>query len=210
MRQNEKRPARRRRGGRLIRRILVTVVLLAALAVALKYGMPGLFRRLFMPRQTITAVTVERRMEAIGELATYSMNYSGYTEADSTRQLFGINIPGTRNSVRIAYSGTIKVGYEIAAAQISVDADAGEIHIALPEAKVISNAIDEDSLQYAERNNIFNPVKGDLAANHLEDARKAELEKAVEMGLYEKAEENARRIITENLAQFQGYTVVFE
>ena len=39
---------------------------------------------------------------------------------------------------------------------------------------------------------------------------KAELEKAVEMGLYDKARENAEAIIRESLSQFGGYTVAFE
>lgn len=50
----------------------------------------------------------------------------------------------------------------------------------------------------------------DAAAGYLEDIRKAELEKAVEMGLYDKARENAEAIIRESLAQFSGYTVAFE
>ena len=155
-------------------------------------------------------MTVERRLESIGELATYAMTYSGHTEARSARQVFGLNVPGTRNSVEIAYSGTIKAGYVVADIRAEVDAEAGVIRIALPEVKVISNAIDEDTLQYVERNNIFNPIRGDAAAGYLEDIRKAELEKAVEMGLYDKARENAEAIIRESLAQFSGYTVAFE
>ncbi len=209
MKEND-RGGRRRRGGRLIRRLLVTLALLAALAAAFRFGLPGLWRRVFSHRQEITAVTVERRLAAIGELATYSMTYSGQTEAQSMRQIFGLNIPGTRNSVKIAYSGTIKVGYEVADIDISVDADAGVIRVKLPEAKVISNAIDEDSLRYEQRNNILNPIKGDVAANYLDQVRASELKEAEGMGLYEKAEENARRIIADNLAVFEGWEVAFE
>ena len=201
---------RRRRGGRLVRRLLMTLALLAALAAAFRFGLPGLWRRVFSSRQEITAATVERRLDAIGELATYSMAYSGQTEAQNTRQIFGLNIPGTRNRVKIAYSGTIKVGYEVADIEVSVDADAGVIRVKLPRMKVISNAIDEDSLQYEQRNNILNPIKGDLAANYLDEIRKSELKEAEDMGLYEKAEENARRIISENLAIFEGWEVAFE
>lgn len=200
----------RRRGGRLLRRLLVTAVLLAAAVAAVRFGAPALWRRVFTHRQEITAVTVERRLDAIGELATYSMAYSGTTEAESTRKIFGVDIPGTRNSVKIAYSGTVKVGYEVADIQIRVDADAGVIHVKLPEVKVISNAIDENSLQYQQRNNILNPIKGDMAAVYLDQVRAAELKEAEGMGLYEKAEENARRIIAENLAVFEGWEIAFD
>ena len=205
----EKKP-RRRRPFRWLRRLLATAALLAVAAVALRFGAPELFRRLFAPRQEITVVTVERRLSAIGELATYAMEYSGYTEEESARSVFGVKVPGTRHAVKIAYSGTIKAGYEIADIAVRVDAGAGVIHIALPEVKIISNAIDEDSLKYVERNNIFNPIKGDAAAQYLDDIRKKELDKAVEMGLYEKAEENAQAIIAEKLADYRGWTVAFD
>ena len=78
------------------------------------------------------------------------------------------------------------------------------------EVKVISNAIDEDSLRYEQRNNILNPIKGDVAANYLDQVRASELKEAEGMGLYEKAEENARRIIADNLAVFEGWEVAFE
>lgn len=201
---------KKRRGGRLLRRLLVTLAVLAVAAAALRFGAPALFRRWFAPRQEITVVTVERRLSAIGELATYAMEYSGYTEEESARQVFGLKIPGTRHTVKIAYSGTIKAGYEVADIAVRVDAAAGVIHITLPEVKVISNAIDEGSLQYVEKNNIFNPIKGDAAAQYLDDIRAKELEKAVEMGLYEKAEENAQAIIAEKLADYRGWTVAFD
>ena len=204
----------KRAGGGLFSRVLVrvlaSVATLALVCLALRFGVPGFFERLFSARQQITNVTVERRLEAIGELATYSMAYSGHTEVRSARQVLGLDVPGTRNSVEIAYSGTIKVGYEVADIRADVDGEAGIIHITLPEVKVISNAIDEESLQYVERNNIFNPIRGDAAASYLEDIRKKELEKAVEMGLYDKARENAEAIIGENLAQFSGYSVAFD
>ena len=201
-------------GGGLLQRVLVrvlaSVATLALVYLALRFGVPGFFDRLFSARQQITNVIVERRLEAIGELATYAMTYSGSTEVQSSRQVLGMSVPGTKHSIQIAYSGTIKVGYEVADIRADVDAEAGVIHITLPQVKVISNAIDEDSLQYVERNNIFNPIRGDAAAGYLEDIRKKELEEAVAMGLYDKAQENAEAIIGENLAQFSGYTVAFE
>lgn len=201
---------KRRRGGRWLRRLLAAVALLAVAGVALRFGAPELFARWFSPRQEITVVTVERRLSAIGELATYAMQYSGYTEEESSRRVLGLKIPGTRHTVKIAYSGMIKAGYEIADIDVAVDAAAGAIRIRLPEVKVVSNAIDEDSLQYVEKNNIFNPIKGDAAAQYLDDIRKKELDKAVEMGLYDKAEENAKVIIAEKLADYRGWTVTFE
>ena len=205
---------RKKRGdgffGHVLARVAASVLTLLVVCLVIHFGFPGLLERLFGARQQITNVTVERRLESIGELATYSMTYSGHTEAQSARRVLGFNVPGTRNSVEIAYSGTIKVGYEVADIRAEVDADAGVIRLTLPEAKVISNAIDEDSLQYVERNNIFNPIRGDAAAGYLEDIRRAELEKAAEMGLYDKARENAETIIRESLAQFSGYAVEFE
>ena len=191
-------------------RTLAGVLTLAVAYLAVHFGVPGLLGRLFTHRERITEVIVEERLEAIGELATYSMVYSGHTEVENARQVLGVSIPGTKHSVKITYSGTVSAGYEIARIRAAVDPDAGVIRLALPEVKVISNEIDEDSLQYEQRNNIFNPIKGDAAANYLEDIRKKELEKAVEMGLYDKARENAEAIIRENLAQFAGYEVVFE
>ena len=66
-----------------------------------------------------------------------------------------------------------------------------------------------DTLSYAEQNNIFNPIRGEEITGELDEIKRAELERAVEAGIYELAAGNAKAPISGLLEAFDGYTVKF-
>jgi len=191
--------------GKIFSAILTAVIIIGVVYFGLEY-MPDLFAS----KTEITDLVAEHQLEAIGEFATYQYTYTGVKEKTDTRYLFdSVAIPGTTNSQKYAYNGVIKVGYKVEDMGIHVDNVRKEIYVTLPEAVVLSNTLEQDTSVYEETNNIFNPIKGDAVAQFADEIKAEELEKAKAENLFGLAEEHAKELITNLLAAFEGYTVVF-
>ncbi|MBQ6371912.1 MAG: DUF4230 domain-containing protein [Oscillospiraceae bacterium] len=208
---NGERPRRRhRRGfaGALFRIILLAVIVLA-LMLGWQYYKEQQFKGILGHETGLTDTMVMEKLQSIGQLVTYSYEYSDVREIKDSRQLFGWNIPGTTHTIQLKYNGTIKVGYEVADIQVSVDNDTKTIYVTLPDPKVTDNYIDMDSLSYAEQNNIFNPIKGEEITTGLDTIKAEALEKAEHAGIFELAEGNAKSQISVLFEAFNGYSVKF-
>ncbi len=208
---NGERPGRRHR--RIFGRVLFRIILLAVIVVLLMLGWNEIKTRQFvgiLGHDTgLTDTMVMEKLQSIGQLVTYSYEYSDVREIKDSRQLFGWNIPGTTHTIQLKYNGTIKVGYEVADIQVSVDNDTKTIYVTLPDPKVTDNYIDMDTLSYAEQNNIFNPIKGDEITSGLDTIKAEALEKAEHAGIYELAEGNAKSQISGLFEAFDGYSARF-
>ena len=155
----------------------------------------------------ITSSDVERRLTAIGELATYEQTYSGCKEGVDTRKIAGWSIPLTTNSIDISYSGTLKVGFDIEDIEYAVEDEEMKIIIKLPEAQVLSNEIDEENMICNEHNNILNPISTELMPEYLAEIKEEELEAAVEAGIYDKARSHMEMILIETFSELKDYTL---
>lgn len=208
------RPRRRRRTFRTI--LILVLIILVLLAVVFIFGKDYIKLKaetiapVLAEKKTVTLAEVQHTLEPIGELCTYEYTFTGLDKITDTRQLLGLNIPGTTHSIEIVYSGVIKAGYRVSELGIEVDNDRDVIYITLPSAEITDRYLDEDSLQYTENNNIFNPISGDEITDELAVILDAETRNAEAAGLYGLAEENAKMIISGFLSVFEDYTVIFK
>ncbi|MBO4368084.1 MAG: DUF4230 domain-containing protein [Clostridia bacterium] len=205
------RPRRRhRRGfGMLLFRIILLAAVVVALMLGWNYYKEQSFKGIIGHDTGLTDTIVMEKLQEIGQLVTYSYEYSNVREIKDSRQIFGWNIPGTTHTIQLKYNGVIKVGYEVSDIKVSVDNDTKTIFVDLPEVKVTDNYIDMDNLSYAEQNNIFNPISGDEITGSLDSIKSEELEKAENAGIYELAEGNAKSQISGLFEAFDGYSVKF-
>ena len=205
------RPRRRhRRGfGRLIFRIILLAVVVVALMLGWQYYKEQSFRGILGHDTGLTDSVVMEKLQSIGQLVTYSYEYSNVREIKDSKQIFGWNIPGTTHTIQLKYNGIIKVGYEVADIAVSVDNDTKTIFVTLPEPKITDNYIDMDNLSYAEQNNIFNPISGDEITGELDNIKADALERAENAGIYELAEGNAKSQISGLFEAFDGDSVKF-
>ncbi len=208
---NGERPRRRHRRGfaGAIFRIILLAVIVLALMLGWQYYKEQQFKGILGHDTGLTDTMVMEKLQSIGQLVTYSYEYSDVREIKDSRQLFGWNIPGTTHTIQLKYNGTIKVGYEVADIQVSVDNDTKTIYVTLPDPKVTDNYIDMDSLSYAEQNNIFNPIKGEEITTGLDTIKAEALAKAEHAGIFELAEGNAKSQISVLFEAFNGYSVKF-
>lgn len=167
-------------------------------------------------KMVVTKEEVELKLVKIGELSTYSGEYTVTKSADFSRYVVDkIKIPGTTNKVELECKGIVKIGYDINKIVVKVDrdesakTDSGKIYISLPEPTVNDNYIIWDDIKCSENNNIFNPIDFEQYRTLISEIEKDGLEKAKSEGVFEKADENIKAIITNFLSEFKNYEIVY-
>jgi len=156
----------------------------------------------------LTITDVKSELNDIAELMTYSHEYYGTASITDKLEKFDIEIPGTEHVIKMTYGGEINVGYDLNDVTVDVDNNRKLIKIALGE-QIINNNLPEENVETIERNNMFNKIRADEVTNKLREIKSQEYIKAMQLGIKDKAKENAEKIITDKLADFEGYEVKF-
>lgn len=158
--------------------------------------------------------TNKLRFEDIGELATQVAYSTNVGVMDKSRDLFGISIPFTQSKYIYSYDYIIKAGLNFEDLNYKVNEISKTITVELPEIKVLSNEVDIDSLKvYHEDESIFTQIKLDDNNSQMKEMREEAEEHAIENGLLEAAEENAKVLIMSYFAQaydLEVYTIKYK
>ena len=164
--------------------------------------------------KTITSRTLKLGLENIGELATQVGYYTNVQVISSSREVFGIDVPFTQNKYVFSYDGIVKAGIDFEQVKVDVNELQKRITVSMPEVRVLSNEIDEESLEvYDETKNIFNPLKLDDVNLSLIELKQQSEATSIENGLLENARDNAELLIRgflEGSFDLQKYEIVFE
>ncbi len=194
-----------RKERRLVR--LLGFLLVLAVAAAVLFG-TGVIR------PGITANITAFGLKNIGELATQSGYFTSVQTIQSNRELFGIEIPGSRSNYIFSYDGVIKAGLNFSDIDISADDLQRKIRIRLPEIKILSIEIDENSFKlYNQAESILTPLRTDEVNQALSKLKSKVRETAEANGIMENARENAKVLIRGFLAGYYDltlYRVVFD
>lgn len=169
----------------------------------------------FKESQMVTLDSIEMKIQNIGELATVEYCYTDAGKFEDPWKIFGKKTPFTAKSFIAKWDGVIKAGVEVSEITAELDENNKKITIHIPKAKILSHEIDSDSVETLdEKSSMFNKIT-------VEDVRafdaecKGEMEKrAIQNGILEKAQENAKSIIqnliyTDQVAK-QGYEIIFD
>ena len=164
-------------------------VLAIGLIVAIAIGILILNGRRGVPK--ITSDLIGERLQYVQDLVSVEYYYKDVSSIERSRlQLLGINIPFTGNRAILSYEGVIKYGVDVSQAEIDVSGDI--ITLTLPEGKIISHEVPENSIEiFDEGKNVFNPITIRDYVN-FQSERKAEMEAhALEKGFPSMAREKA-------------------
>lgn len=178
---------------------LVTVLMVIALVTYVGNHFPSLFPQ----HVTESEITIEEKLQAIGELATFEKTKTGEHTWGAARKVpyFGWDMPFTYTDLTIRYDSIIKIGYystEIKATEV----DDKSVIVTLPEAKVLSNTVEITSVDY--NLSAFNDPPYDKVTELIEEAKAKELKAVEELGCYQMAKDEAVRQITAFLTDL-GY-----
>lgn len=175
---------------KLIRKpIRLVVVLLCVALFAVTVWSTGVLR-------TKTRMT-SFGLKDVGELATQSGYFTVVNVIDDSVELWGWTLPFTKSKYIFSYDGTVKAGLDFSQLEYKVNELTKEIEVVLPEVKILSVELQEDSLEiYDESRNVFTP----LGLSDIQEARLRMVDeiqnRALENGLLEQATINAEKLIS--------------
>lgn len=154
--------------------------------------------------------------ENIGELATQSVTTTTVRVETKDLKLFNVSIPLTQSKYIYTYNTTIKAGINFSDVKWQLgDTDdiSHNIYVDIPEVKTLSADIDLDSFKVLhEENNIFSPITLTEHNDSLIQLRENALSDAINSGLYDRALDNAKTILTSFISQVypsNEYSIIF-
>lgn len=184
-------------------------IVLIALVVVLAITVVGLG---FKVSHTTESKTTKLGFEDIGEFATQSAYCTEVSATANARKLFGHNLPFTQSNIVFSYDVVIKAGYDFSA--ITWDVHDTTITVKLPEVKVLSCEVKEDSFKkYVEDESIFTPFTLDDNNNAMKALKETAQTDAIANGLYENARSNAETMLTSFFSSaydMDQYTIEFQ
>ena len=184
-------------------------IVLIALVVVLAITVVGLGYKV---SHTTESKTTKLGFEDIGEFATQSAYCTEVSATANARKLFGHNLPFTQSNIVFSYDVVIKAGYDFSA--ITWDVHDTTITVKLPEVKVLSCEVKEDSFKkYVEDESIFTPFTLDDNNNAMKALKETAQTDAIANGLYENARSNAETMLTtffSSAYDMDQYTIEFQ
>lgn len=154
--------------------------------------------------------------ENIGELATQSVTTTTVRVETKDLKLFNVSIPLTQSKYIYTYNTTIKAGINFSDVKWQLgdtDDTSHNIYVDIPEVKTLSADIDLDSFKVLhEENNIFSPITLTEHNDSLIQLRENALSDAINSGLYDRALDNVKTILTSFISQVypsNEYSIIF-
>lgn len=154
--------------------------------------------------------------ENIGELATQSVTTTTVRVETKDLKLFNVSIPLTQSKYIYTYNTTIKAGINFSDVKWQLgdtDDTSHNIYVDIPAVKTLSADIDLDSFKVLhEENNIFSPITLTEHNDSLIQLRENALSDAINSGLYDRALDNAKTILTSFISQVypsNEYSIIF-
>ena len=157
----------------------------------------------------ITADLLGQQLRDIQELSTVEYHYTNMGRFENQKDFYGWKVPFTTKSFIVAYDGVIKAGVYLS--EMKIEVSGKTITVTMPEAKVLSHEMDEESLEvYDETHNIFNPIEIEDYTQFTADQKESIEARALDNGLLTSAAqraENTVRGLIEALPGMEEYTL---
>ena len=144
----------------------------------------------------ISAEIIQDGLREMGTLVTEEYYFTEVVSFSSIKKLFDIELGITESSYLASYEGVVTAGIDFAAITVVKDDDENTVTVTLPRAEILSVDIDPESFElYSEKNGLGNPLSAADFNASLVELEKNAAAKAVDRGLLQKADENARAVI---------------
>jgi hypothetical protein len=162
----------------MFRIVIILAVLLAVAAATIGFllGRPsGGESSLLTPKQETSIHTTVREVLPAAEFISMHYRYTSIIKDVSSKEMFGIYIPGTEKKLLAVIDGTIKLGIDCRAMEIDTTRK-DTLFIKFPPIKILSHELHPETAEvYDQKNGIFNKYR---ASDHfaLEAKQKSEIE----------------------------------
>ena len=161
---------------------------------------------------TTETKTTKIGFEDIGELDTQVAYCTVVDVIDDPREIFGVEVPFTKSKYIYSYDVVVKAGLDFE--KIEWKDGSNKIKVAMPKIYITDKYIDEKSGEiYHEEESVFSPITLDEQMTARAELVETGVNDAIENGLYDKAKENAEKMMISFFKQHDEYRdkeVVFE
>ncbi|MEC4273350.1 DUF4230 domain-containing protein [Adlercreutzia sp. R25] len=158
---------------------------------------------------TLDVSILMSEIERISELATASQTYTVVEKVESNSKLFDtIDIPFSENFFILTYMGEVKAGVNLDEAQITLEGTT--VKVSLPQATILSDAIDTASFKVLhEQNNFLNPIGVEDVTQYIDESRQKAEAAAISGEVLTEAQANAESSIKALLSAAipEGYVI---
>ena len=200
MRDTETKP---RRMGLKMKILLILLTLLLICGAVLAAFLCGLRQASQAAEPQITGDLLASRLRSVQELVTVSYYYTNMGRFENQVDFYGWKVPFTTKSFIVSYDGVIKAGVDLEQLQVSIGG--GEVTVTLPESRIISHEIPEDSLEvFDESDNLFNHITIEDYTAFTRDQKSAMEQRAVDGVLLDRANQEARTAVDSLLRIMPG------
>lgn len=141
---------------------------------------------------------IKEEMLEIGELATVEYRYTNVGTLDASKKFSFVDweIPLSKKTAVVTMDGVIKAGVNMSDVQVVADESAKLITITIPEAKILSNELFEDTLAvYVEEDSVFSRITLDDSSSIRNDIKNKAQKNALDSGMLKQAKEKAGEIV---------------
>ena len=189
-----------RRGMRLRTKALL-VLLAAALAAGGMFG-AFLYGAKRAGQQAEPVVTADLLGQQLVSVSYYYTNMARY---ENQLDFYGWKVPFTTKTFIVSYDGIIKAGVDLSKAAVEVDEAGRRITVTLPDSRILSHEIPEDSIEvFDESDNVFNRISITDYTSFTGDQKKIVEQRAADNGLLTGADEKAAEAVDALLRHMPG------
>ena len=161
----------------------------------------------------ITSAVIEDGLRDIGVLVTQEYYFTDVISFSSVKKLFRVEVPFTETSYLASYDGVVTAGIDFGKVAVVKDDTAWKIYVTLPPAEILNVDVDPETFElYSEKTGLGNPLSVEDFNDSIVTLESNVRQKALEKGLLEKADENARAVVRNFIAGLVGtgpYAVEF-
>jgi hypothetical protein len=154
-------------------------------------------KRIIDVQRQVLINDIEEGICDMGLLVTQEYYFTDAVTQSKIKTLFSIPLGFTETSYVATYDGVVTAGLDFSLASVSLDPDGRTVTVSLPKAEIQSVDIDPNSfVLYSEKHGFGNPLSVSEFNGSLADLENRAKERAAERGVIEKADENARKIVS--------------
>ncbi len=144
------------------------------------------------------AEAILEEIQEIGELATMEYRFTNVGTIDAVDKFRFVdwNVPFSRKTAVVTMDGVTKVGIDVSEVSITVDEDRKTIFVQIPEARILSTELFEDSLvAYIEEESLFSNITLEDSSSLRDEIKSKAEQSALDSGLLTQAHDQAGVII---------------
>lgn len=146
---------------------------------------------------TVISTLIGNRLEAAQELVTAKYYYTNAATVQNSKDIFGVTLPFSRKQLVVTYEGVLSAGVDLKEVKIAVNQTKKTIQVTLPDAKILSNALDEDSVKILdETSGLFNKLNIEDYTNLRKKEKNAIEKKVTDSGFLKTAKDYSQQAIT--------------